>query len=581
MTRVTLEKVEGKWWVVDSVASARYPIHCRGNVGEVFPNVVSPLSGSLAIRGAARGQERWAIEYGMASAEQLRDSDNAMTPIFGGYMYGNVSIARLMAVRAPGMKLADIDEQLYGITGAPPYASQKGDRNLFATLRMGRKLGRSLVRPSIAENSAARADIAAWRATLPPIPQATNDELVDVIRSADRWFERMMYLLLVASAGAGMSRTMLERVVDPLGEPGLANVVTAGLGTVESAQPAQVMWLLGRMVRHDALLTSMFDEGTGGLNERLAKDEGAAEFVAAFATFLADHGARGPNEWELASATWGTDPDIALASIDRLRHAPDSRDPIAAERRLAADRIVAVERVRTRLRGPKRVLFIRAVRGVEIYGPEREATKAAFMRAIEPARHAVFELARRLRVSRDEMTMVTIDELPAFAADPAPFRTRIEERRERRDFLQARVPPFWFDGEIPSPDTWPLRSERIRLDASERVLSGMGVCPGVASGRARVVLDPADPRELEPGDVLVAPLTDPAWTPLFLAVTAVVVDVGAQQSHAAIIARELGIPAVVSVADASSTIADGTWLTVDGTNGTVTVHAAAPEPAPA
>ncbi len=98
-------------------------------------------------------------------------------------------------------------------------------------------------------------------------------------------------------------------------------------------------------------------------------------------------------------------------------------------------------------------------------------------------------------------------------------------------------------------------------------LHGIGVCGGVASGPARVILDPADPRDIQPGDVLVAPITDPAWTPLFLSAAAVVVDVGAQQSHAAIVARELGIPAVVSVTGASHTIVDGTWLDVDGDRG--------------
>jgi pyruvate,water dikinase len=101
----------------------------------------------------------------------------------------------------------------------------------------------------------------------------------------------------------------------------------------------------------------------------------------------------------------------------------------------------------------------------------------------------------------------------------------------------------------------------------------MGVCGGVASGPARVILDPGDPRDLQPGDILVAPITDPAWTPLFLSAAGVVVDVGAQQSHAAIVARELGIPAVVSVTGASRLIADGTWLDVDGDRGVVVVHA--------
>jgi pyruvate,water dikinase len=85
------------------------------------------------------------------------------------------------------------------------------------------------------------------------------------------------------------------------------------------------------------------------------------------------------------------------------------------------------------------------------------------------------------------------------------------------------------------------------------------------------VLDPSDPGALEPGDVLIAPITDPAWTPLFVPAAAVVVDVGAQVSHAVIVSRELGIPCVVSVKDATRRIPDGALVDVDGTTGTVTV----------
>jgi pyruvate,water dikinase len=86
------------------------------------------------------------------------------------------------------------------------------------------------------------------------------------------------------------------------------------------------------------------------------------------------------------------------------------------------------------------------------------------------------------------------------------------------------------------------------------------------------VLDPSDPGEFEPGDVLIAPVTDPAWTPLFLPAAAVVVNVGAEVSHAVIVSRELGIPCVVSVLDATERLADGATVTVDGSAGTVTVH---------
>ena len=113
--------------------------------------------------------------------------------------------------------------------------------------------------------------------------------------------------------------------------------------------------------------------------------------------------------------------------------------------------------------------------------------------------------------------------------------------------------------------------DRPKAAVAGDVLKGDGGSAGVARGRARIVLDPSDARGLNPGDILVAPMTDPAWTPLFLPASAVVVNVGALMSHAVIVSRELGIPCVVAVAGATERIADGAMLEVDGTAGTVTV----------
>ena len=85
------------------------------------------------------------------------------------------------------------------------------------------------------------------------------------------------------------------------------------------------------------------------------------------------------------------------------------------------------------------------------------------------------------------------------------------------------------------------------------------------------MLDSNDPSALDPGDVLVAPITDPSWTPLFVPAAAVVVDVGAPLSHAVIVSRELGIPCVVSATGATRSIPDGARVRVDGNTGMVTV----------
>ena len=105
------------------------------------------------------------------------------------------------------------------------------------------------------------------------------------------------------------------------------------------------------------------------------------------------------------------------------------------------------------------------------------------------------------------------------------------------------------------------------------VLKGVAGSPGEATGTARIMLDLSDPSLLEPGDILIAPSTDPSWTPLFLVAEAVITDIGAVGTHAVIVSRELGIPCVPSIADATKRIPDGATITVNGSLGTVTIDA--------
>jgi pyruvate,water dikinase len=105
-------------------------------------------------------------------------------------------------------------------------------------------------------------------------------------------------------------------------------------------------------------------------------------------------------------------------------------------------------------------------------------------------------------------------------------------------------------------------------DAADR-LAGTPASAGKATGKVRVVMDPVGAR-LEPGEILVAPSTDPGWTPLFMTAGALVMEMGGVISHGAVVAREYGIPAVVGVPDATARLRDGQTVTVDGAAGTVT-----------
>jgi pyruvate,water dikinase len=151
-------------------------------------------------------------------------------------------------------------------------------------------------------------------------------------------------------------------------------------------------------------------------------------------------------------------------------------------------------------------------------------------------------------------------------------RALMAERAKTHRQLAEHIPPFLFEGQVPPLETWQKRAGGDETWGQKGdILEGIGGSPGRVTGRARIVLDTENPDVLEPGDILVAPITDPSWTPLFLAAAGVVVDVGAVMSHSVIVSRDLGIPCVVSVTDATRIIPDGAMIEIDGDVGTVTI----------
>ncbi|HEX9259073.1 MAG TPA: PEP-utilizing enzyme, partial [Acidimicrobiales bacterium] len=221
-----------------------------------------------------------------------------------------------------------------------------------------------------------------------------------------------------------------------------------------------------------------------------------------------------------------------------------------------------------------------------LFNAGRERTKTNCIRLVHEMRLPLRTLGQRL-VNRglldnvEQVFMFTDRELDlvcmwangeSVLPDYPDFSALARQREATYLSLFDLEPPFVTTGAPPPPSEWRHRGDGGNQHvAAGAVLTGIPGCPGVAVGRARVVIDPTDPRGLEPGDILVAPLTDPAWTPLFVPAAAVVVNVGAQITHAVIVSRELGLPCVVSVIDATRKIPDGALIEVDGTNGTVKV----------
>ena len=560
-------------WVADTEPNERFTLYTRGNVGEVFPHVMTALTGTLIGDVIRQGQVEVFVEMGVLRPGEFA-GPSVGTGVFGGYLYMSGSVMRLFGVRMPGMSARDADEQVMGdIAGVPPYRRSKGDRNVIASLRLAGFALKLMRRPDLAPLDRARVDAHAWLATMPDLLTASDADLLHWLTTFLPRQGASMKRLLQWSGLAGAPRGMLDRALNRPGVPaGLANRIVSGTGDVDSAQLPHRLWALGRLVAVDKTLSRAFDEGLHGLAERTR----ATLLRPALDSFLADHGHRGNDEYELATPAWVMDPTPVYAAIDRLRHAPGERDPVRAGLRLAEDANKALTEALHLV--PRRIrMMVRRTAHVARQGAiGRERAKDILVLENLGARRVLHELVRRAS-ERGGPTdhrlafCVTAAELADFVARPNEYANVIAERAAQQRYLDARIPPPWFVGRISDPSTWKRRADaRTTAPAAGTTLTGIAVSGGTAAGAARVVTDPGDPRGLEPGEVLVCALTDPSWTPLFLGAVAVVCDTGAVQSHAAIISRELGIPAVLSVT-AITSVADGTMLHVDGNTGTVRV----------
>jgi len=569
--------------------SERYPLWTRANVGEVFPDPVAMSSFDFAFHnadGIRHSELGWRDAYARIGAftEDEFDPDNpVILGVFGGYAYLNASVMRIFGERAPGLSAEAIDAQFFGAQpGIPAYEPHPDDSDPEAEARIGATFGWVLTTDGLPEVMADQEAVDTLRAQRPDFTSMDDGELMAWAEERlDSHFRHLFCQHLFVTSLATLPAGIITDVCEALSRPQDALKLLSGLGDVESAAPSMAMWDLGRRVAASAALGAAFDEGLDGLDGRLRELDGddARDFVAVFDEFLYAYGCRGPNEWETRCPTWETEPDLALAAVDRMRLSPDGADPAGHQATMAAERErIGAEMVEMLAADPEtQGQFGAALRSAGIFMPGRERTKTNCIKLIHEVRMAYLEFGRRMldRGVFPEVTsfgMVTFDEARQIVEDPSGWREVIEERQAIFDEVQQLQEPFVIVGQAPPLADWPRR-DAVQVDpvGVGESIQGMPGCPGVARGRARVVLDSRDPTALQPGDVLVAPLTDPSWTPLFVPASGVIVDVGAPLSHAIIVSRELGIPCVVSATGATKAIPDGALVEVNGETGLVTV----------
>jgi phosphohistidine swiveling domain-containing protein len=564
-------------WITDTAASERFPVYTRSNASDVLPRPVSPIGASLTfIPGVMEGWRNGNIRQGAFSAEELAGDPNPVCAFFNGYLYVNASVVRVYGERA-GAGAAAIDAAFFGDRpDTPPYVPHPDDRSEAAAERIAATIGwvMSAAEWPEMEESKRRADAA--RADRPELSATSSAELVARAREMTTLQRDLFSDHVLSSSNTAVGPTIVGQIA-----PTQLMRLLGSAGDVDSAAPSFALWSLSREIRGSTGLTAAFDAGGAGLLDRLRSSAGgdASTFLEQLDRFLFEYGARGPNEWDPYSDVWETAPELVLALLDRIRLAGEDQSPLTRHAAVAADRDAAAAEVLAGLgddRATKDLLLAGQASALRFMA-WRERTKTNCIKAVHEQRMALGELGRRATEDGAldhprQVFMLLDEELDDFVADPSAFTDRIRQREADWRLLWDLEPPYFVEGDKGVP---PLSALLFRGDddveqaSSGDVLTGGPGCAGVVRGTARVVLDPADPTDLEPGDILIAPNTDPAWTPLFVPAAGVVVDVGAMNSHAVIVSRELGIPCVVSVVDATKRIPDGAQIEIDGGTGTV------------
>jgi pyruvate,water dikinase len=362
----------------------------------------------------------------------------------------------------------------------------------------------------------------------------------------------------------------LEKALDALA-PGrgiaLASALVAGSGDVVSAAHGVRLFDVADAVADDPAARAWMDRDPFDSSGWRALPE-ASPFRRALRDFLAEFGHRAVYEAELATPRWNEDPAWLIEQVRAIR-AGHGRQPqnFARERRAGAERDV---RTLTWLRRPYLAWLTRRAREA---GALRERAKSALVVQLEPLRRALLEVGRRLvaagiATAPDDVFHLASSDVEAWLRgdwDGHGLRALVADRKAQTAAWEGEHPPDVIRADGGAVARAPIAP---RGDGGA-VLIGLAVSGGRASGPACVIRHPADGHRLRQGDVLVAPSTDPGWTPLFLRASAIVVEVGGMLSHGSIVAREYGLPAVVNVPGLLEVVKNGDALIVDGDTGTI------------
>ncbi|WP_067656483.1 NAD-dependent epimerase/dehydratase family protein [Nocardia harenae] len=519
----------------DTLIDPRYSVFTCANTSEAFPGPMTPASVESGID-ALRAAGAQCAEVLRIRGELARILTDEQVGVFGHGVYANLSVVYAMARSLPGGDLETWEDKLFG------NVPETVDIEPISTLSMLSRLPWILAQALSFNRATLERDAAARTAQLsaphlPDLPDRQLDSRLTLMKDevSDSWS--------LATQGVIFVTTVLGIIEKRVGKA-FATTIRGGTEQLASAGPARGAHRLAEAARADSELAAVLRGHPAPA--ALAKVRAShPRFAADLQQVLDEYGHRGPRETELINRVFADAPEMLLDVVTKLLDSP-ARPSVPVPNLNPATALLA--------------------RTAVYYQQARERARDAAIRNTHLYRQAIREKGRRLREAglldeADDVFFLILDEM---LCPPADISEIVARRRSDRDRLAALRMPATFTAK------WePVRSDQDALTPGER-LQGTGVSQGTVTGTVRVLtVDTMD--DLNPGEILVAAFTDTGWTPFFAFAAAVVVDTGGEMSHAAVVAREFGVPCVVNTGDASRRLRDGQTVQVDGAKGTVTV----------
>ena len=562
----------------------------NSNVGEALPGVATPLTWSVIRRFSRRGFERAFGALGLDVPD-----DYELVGSFHGRVYLNLTQFAQITAQIP-LLTPDTLFEMAGGGGVELVRHIYDERDPSSFLlrlpaTIPRIIATQFLMPLVAPlwNTV----FETWTQTFfsKSLASLNANAFADELDRLDQMFDANGEVMLAAASSFLMSYAVARETLRTLGHAqvhGREQELLRGLH-VPSAEPGLALLELARIARRSRRLRRIIentppDQALRELRE-LAEHDDVAIFLDALDAFRDVFGHRAPREAELATPRWRED---ATFLFDVLRGFLAALD-LPTQREIEHDRAVAaqeVERlihhafvvpgVETGFRG-----LLALMRG---NARRREMLRDRVVDSLDVYRRYFLECGRRLQErgelrAVDDVFFLTVDELRGSlrnASAAREFRYRVLVRRALHEmFTTEHDPPNIFvlrGNEMIAEDDFLERERPAAAQGSLLEFTGLPASPGRVTGPARVMTDPRDAAALRPGEILVVPHADIGWTPMFLTAAGVVINLGGPLSHAAIVAREYGVPAVVNARGVLREVVTGDLITVDGDRGIVFVR---------